>query len=367
MPFLPISYYIEVRPFLDDNPTNGVTTFDMVLIARHILGLEPLNSPYKQIAADVNKSNSITTFDIVEIRKLILGIYSELPYCPSWRFIPKSFTFPNPNNPFSSPFPESIDTIIQNSTNLEFVGLKVGDVNCSAIVNNVQSPAEERGSAWLQAPDLFLRAGETADVPVSALQDAEWVGLQWSFETNPAALQIESVLPGSLPGLDEEAWSLQGNILNGSWFDVLPAAIKSGAPLFYLRVKALRDIRMSEALYVNRDRLRPEAYSVEGRGEGLQLQFYKTTEIPGTVQVFNAQPNPTAAGFRLPVRLETPADLHLQLFDLQGRLCWEMHTQAGAGMQELKVPAAAMAQEGLYLWRLTDGKGSWSGRVVVSR
>jgi hypothetical protein len=39
---------------------------DLVLISKHILGLEPLNSPYKMIAADANKSNSITTFDIVE-------------------------------------------------------------------------------------------------------------------------------------------------------------------------------------------------------------------------------------------------------------------------------------------------------------
>jgi hypothetical protein len=62
----------------DNDPLNGVSTFDLVLINKHILGLEPLNSPYKMIAADANNSRSITTFDIVELRKLILGIYTEL-------------------------------------------------------------------------------------------------------------------------------------------------------------------------------------------------------------------------------------------------------------------------------------------------
>src|SRR5690606_38908605 len=74
LPFLPSNY--SILPVKDDNPLNGVTTFDLVLISKHILGSEPLNSPYKMIAADANKSGSITTFDIVEFRKLILGIYT---------------------------------------------------------------------------------------------------------------------------------------------------------------------------------------------------------------------------------------------------------------------------------------------------
>jgi hypothetical protein len=97
-----------IEPEKDDNPLNGVTTYDLVLISKHILGLEPLNSPYKMIAADANKSGSITTFDIVEIRKLILGIYTELPNNTSWRFVDKSFSFPNANNPFQTAFPEVI-------------------------------------------------------------------------------------------------------------------------------------------------------------------------------------------------------------------------------------------------------------------
>jgi hypothetical protein len=79
-----------VTPTKDNDPLNGVSTFDLVLINKHILGLEPLNTPYKMIAADANNSRSITTFDIVELRKLILGIYTELPNNTSWRFVDKA-------------------------------------------------------------------------------------------------------------------------------------------------------------------------------------------------------------------------------------------------------------------------------------
>jgi hypothetical protein len=64
--FVPLAATFTIAPEKDDNPLNGVTTYDLVLISKHILGLEPLDSPYKMIAADANKSGSITTFDIVE-------------------------------------------------------------------------------------------------------------------------------------------------------------------------------------------------------------------------------------------------------------------------------------------------------------
>ncbi len=78
---------------LDDDWLYGLTTFDLLTISRHILGLEPLANGYKMLAADANKSNTITTFDIVEFRKLILGIYDKLPeYERPWRFVPEWVT-----------------------------------------------------------------------------------------------------------------------------------------------------------------------------------------------------------------------------------------------------------------------------------
>ena len=63
--------HYRIVPYKNDDPLNGVSTFDLVLINKHILGVELLNSPYKMIAADANKSNYISTFDIVELRKLL--------------------------------------------------------------------------------------------------------------------------------------------------------------------------------------------------------------------------------------------------------------------------------------------------------
>ena len=61
-----------IKPYNNQNPLNGVSTFDLVLITKHILGVQPFDSPYQYIAGDANKSNSVTAFDIVVLRKLKL-------------------------------------------------------------------------------------------------------------------------------------------------------------------------------------------------------------------------------------------------------------------------------------------------------
>jgi len=81
LPNLTMGGNYTLAPKKDNNYLNGVSTFDLVLISRHILGMQNLNSPYKLIAADVNNSGSITTFDIVHLRKLVLQISDNRRLC----------------------------------------------------------------------------------------------------------------------------------------------------------------------------------------------------------------------------------------------------------------------------------------------
>ncbi|MEM6319291.1 MAG: hypothetical protein AAF960_16580 [Bacteroidota bacterium] len=101
---------------------NGVTTFDIVKIRRHILGLESFDDPFKEVAGDANLSNSVTTFDIIEIQKLILGINPQFPNAPSWGFV----------SPQGNLFNILTLNDLQPEVNLNILGVKIGDVNYSA-------------------------------------------------------------------------------------------------------------------------------------------------------------------------------------------------------------------------------------------
>ncbi|MEL6837611.1 MAG: hypothetical protein AAFP77_31670, partial [Bacteroidota bacterium] len=126
-----------ITPYLNAEPLNGVSTFDLVLMSKHILGVQSLDSPYKRIAADINRSSSISTLDMIQLRKLILNIDTEFQNNTSWRFVDASYDFPQVTNPWFEVFPELIseNNLAGDVLDANFVGVKVGDVNGSVQAN----------------------------------------------------------------------------------------------------------------------------------------------------------------------------------------------------------------------------------------
>lgn len=127
------SYNIKPRP--DATALNGVTTQDLALISKHILNLEAFSTPWKILSADANNSGTVTTLDIVGLRRLILGIDERLALQPAWRFHRTITVFNNPSNPFIGTFfyeDAQIDNLQRNETEIDFYGIKIGDVNNSS-------------------------------------------------------------------------------------------------------------------------------------------------------------------------------------------------------------------------------------------
>lgn len=117
----------------DGDDMNGISTSDVVKIRKHILRLEMLDSPYRFLAADINDSQDITTFDVIKLRKLVLGLETALTDNQSWRFVPADFSYSQPlEQPFEYEFAPIIIENITTSLELNFMGIKVGDMNFSA-------------------------------------------------------------------------------------------------------------------------------------------------------------------------------------------------------------------------------------------
>ncbi|HLP96316.1 MAG TPA: HYR domain-containing protein, partial [Saprospiraceae bacterium] len=300
---IPLAATFSIEPKLDFNPLNGVTTYDLVLMSKHILGLEPLNSPYKMIAADANKSGSITTFDIVELRKLILGIYTELPNNDSWRFVDKAFVFPNANNPFQSAFPETISVAdaMVSQFGEDFVGVKVGDVNNSAVANatmqaedrtsgtaildvSLSTPLSDRRGAWGE-----VKAGEVFDVTFTAAEPLK--GFQFTMLQDG----LKTV------GVKEKDGITAGNF--GTIFEGATTVSVDGPQSFTLQMRAEKSGKLSEMLGVSGAITRAEAYGNAGR-LNVAFRFDHKTVAGVGFELYQNQPNPfvnkTTIGFFLP-------------------------------------------------------------------
>jgi len=94
-------------------PFDGVSTIDITLMVRHILGLTLLDEDYKLIAADVNQDDKISGIDVVALRKVILGL-SGFPNDNVWQFDPPSI---------------SLTTNPGNTINLNTTAVKIGDLH----------------------------------------------------------------------------------------------------------------------------------------------------------------------------------------------------------------------------------------------
>ena len=170
---------------------------DLIMISRHILGIETLDSPYRLIAADVDQSGTITSFDIVELRKLILMINDEFPNNTSWRFVDGSYVFANPTNPFGATFPTeyNINDLIDNMI-ADFVAIKVGDVNGSAVPSQLAVQGDSREDLEdlvFQVADRQLQANETYTVDFKAKDFTNVLGYQLTLEYDAAQLELSLI------------------------------------------------------------------------------------------------------------------------------------------------------------------------------
>ncbi len=353
---LPISANYSVTPLKDDNHLNGVTTFDLVLISKHILGLEPLGSPYKMIAADANKSNSITTFDIVELRKLILGIYTELPNNTSWRFVDKSYNFANPNNPFTAQFPEfkSVADVQASQMNDDFVSLKVGDVNGSAIANSLMS-ADDRtvGTLLFDVEDRQVKAGEEFTVNFTATEQV----LGYQFTMNLKGLEVVDIVPGA--GMDVSNFGLFNDAITTS-FD----GKDKGA--FALKFRAKTSGQLSNMLGVSSRITKAEAYKNDVRLD-VAFRFNGSTIAGVGFELYQNTPNPfinkTMIGFHLPEATEAT----ITIFDEAGRMIFTQTGDFGKGYNAVTLDREMVNTTGLLYYKLETATDSATKKMIQTK
>lgn len=361
---LPMAASYIVTPLKDNDPLNGVTTYDLVLMSRHILGLEPLSSPYKMIAADINKSGTITTFDIVELRKLILGTYQELPNNTSWRFIDENYTFPNLTNPFVEALPEtkSYGTAMQDMMEENFVAVKIGDVDNTNIPNNLTS-IEERsdGVAYFEVEDEELRAGELATVELKCAQQI--LGYQMTLQFGD--VELISIEPGELQTEEHFAMFPDKKAITSSWDG-------NGAPAFKVQFRSKTAAKLSELMSISSMITKAEGYGLAEEKLDISLRFTSPNGVssPAGVgfELYQNQPNPflnkTVIGFHLP----EAADTKLSVFDESGRVLFTQSGNFPRGYNRILIDTEKMeTSTSLLYYRVETPKYNATRKMIKSK
>lgn len=362
-PTLPQGSSYVVVPEKEDHALNGVSTYDLLLIQKHLLGAKPITSPYSLIAADVNKTGTISVSDIIALRKTLLSAGSQFPDNTSWRFVDEEFDFPVPSNPWATPFPETVALPpLQGPIAINLIGIKIGDVSGDAVTTSLQEAETRqlRETVRLHTEEQVLEPGEYIEVPFYLTDSRDIEGFQFTLSFDPA-LEFLGFDAANLreehlgfrfveDGLIAVSW-------NGRWDDQLPA--------FTLRFRTRDEGLLSHMVYLHSTILQAEAYLKKGQSfelAGLGLDFQRTETQDDGLALYQNIPNPfnghTLIGFNLP----TEGQAILVFHDVSGREVRRLLGHYPAGFHQVELLASDLPGAGMYYYTL-----QFKGRQLTRR
>ncbi|MTB52890.1 T9SS type A sorting domain-containing protein [Lewinella sp. W8] len=353
------SYLLQAS--LETDPRMGLSTLDLLLLRRYILGYGGLDSPYLRLAADLNEDGNLDAQDMIYLQALILGRRGLYPTGPSWRFVAADWDG-------SGPAPESIQVELLEACSYDhdFVGIRMGDLNDSwgdaAGATNLVGNGRGRPIALL-ATDRSFEAGETVVLQFQLQEGTRFAGGQAALEWSADQLSFVGVESADLR--EEENFRTGYGHLWLSWSQPLRADA-----LMTLTFTARTAGKLSEVVDIaETGALAAEVYATDLTEQPLFLQWETAGAVTapdreGVEEITFAEgahllgvvPNPVGTLTRLGVRVTTGQRAQLFVRDINGRVLLEQHLRLVAGEQWLPVEAAGWPP-GVYVLQLETDQG----------
>jgi hypothetical protein len=354
---LSIGMAYTLTPAYASNPLDGLDMDDFILLSHHITGVTSLSSPYQIIAADVNMDGQVDMADLVLLLHVHLGLAPGFADSVTWRFVPEAFDFPDPQDPFQTPFPERlvIDSLAGPLDSASFVAIKLGDLDGSA---SRQPGGIDGRSALaplvLEAEDRALKAGEEVEVSFYGRQFEQFSGLGLWFRQE--AVVLEDLEAGLLAGL--RAHPMPDGRMLISWQGALGHTAGQGEA-FRLRLRARRDGLLSELLALS-----PGSAAFRPEGPAEAVLDFKPAAAFRLLELF---PNP-ASGGPVNIRFEMPqaGEVAISAWDSQGRMVYRSLQSIGdPGVHILPLDSQQLGGGGVYWIRLETPAGAAAAKLVL--
>jgi subtilisin-like proprotein convertase family protein len=359
----------NVTPTKNINYLNGVTTYDLVLISKHILGTELLDSPYKIFAADANNSQSVTTLDIVKLRALILHIEDELTDNSSWRFVDANHIFTSPINPWETTIPEDVDLSANGAyfDPANFVAVKIGDVNGSASPNSLLGSDTRTldGTLAIQVKETKVEAGETFTIDFRAKDFTNISGYQFTLGFDQTAIEFVDVIT-NLENLGTNNFGLtklDKGVITTSWNNSKGISVDDDAILFSITFVANNTITTNEIFKINSRYTASEAYAnndlydvvlaFNAEGTSSKFELYQNTPNP-----FKAE---TTIGFNMP----EAGEVTLKIYDVSGRVLKLIEVEAVKGFNSVNVSRGGIDATGVLYYQLETATETATKKMIL--
>ena len=354
-----------VKPYKNDDYSNGVTTLDLVLIQKHVLGTKLLTSPYKIIAADINNSSNITASDLIQLRKVILGLTEGFPNNESWRFVEENHLFPDASQPWNFPEEIRVNELFLDQMENNFVGIKVGDINNSAALLRSPNTVARNTSNLVANIDAAEFSKGQVEIPFYAQDLEEILGFQFSLSA--LGYEITGIKAGSL-SLTNNNFNLRNGQLDVSWNAESAVQLKTDSPLFYLKVKANNPQEIEELKINLFDGLKSEAYTAELEVVALNIHQvhtrFQTNNAISNAVVLQNNPNPFDRSTVISINSSIEEEVELIVRNIHGSIVYQDGFDIKQGLNSIKIQRTGDWPSGIYIYTVQGKTFSQSMKMM---
>ena len=346
---LEMHHNYDILPAKSADMIDGVSTLDLILIQRHVLGLQPLPSAYKKIAADVNNDSRISATDLALLRRILLGM-AETPEEDSWTFVPENFVFENLSNPFSYPTSIRIRDLESNQMHENFIAIKKGDVNGDNSYNlRAAARSNEQVKINFEISDgiVYVLVNQSIDMRGFQMElDIEGLsGVPFNFESD--ILNLES---GNI--------STTSSTVRLSWNSSTPLRLTESNVLLSFEISGENiDVAVGKSSFTS------ELYTEDL--EALPI-VQGDQHLTTNTALYGNSPNPFDNSTTISFFLEKDDMVLIEFFDMSGRMIHSENKNYGKGFGKYVFDASlyGAAKEQVIFYSLTTADFSETKKMI---
>ena len=329
----------EIEPHKNDDVRNGLTSADLLLIQKYILGLVDFD-PYQIIAADANNNKIVSVSDIVAIRNVILWKTDAFPNNESWKFLSLEDEL-TLDNVWNYRIKTTVDKLSHDKSEVNFMGIKTGDVN-GTVTNGIWR--NKNNSRSTQVLSTVAKGNQWNFI----LDESTYVsGFQLGL--NVCEAQVVSV-KSDFFDISEYNYSQRDGQLYISVTDPIGKNLENDAVLFSVYFNE-NEYCQNNLLSTNSD-FNNEIYVGEDAVEVKNLNLVTNNERNQEVVLYQNVPNPFNTSTEISFSLDKGMAVEINVYDMEGRVIATIQKSALPGLNTVQIENGVFPSNGMYVYQL---------------
>jgi hypothetical protein len=330
------------------NELSGVSSLDLFLIQKHILGLQDLDNNYLELAADIDQSGEISVRDLIGLQNAILDLPNrlELP----WLFLEQ-------NHSANELVYSSNELIPIVRSDIEFRAVKMGDVN-GDIYDDAMG--RSKGSVDLLVEEKIIEANTPSQLPFTIMPKNGLV----SFHL---IVDLKNIIDYSFivnHRLDKNV--IIDTYNDGKRLQVIGYGSFGQDKLIeigYLELNSEEEISSLDIIEIDNS---SEVYSEDYSVQDIDIAWYQEGDVilSSNNKLFDVFPNPAVERVNFRISAESRDITSFKIMDITGKQIIDLSTFVKSNFS---IPTSLFPTSGSYMVSIETRSGVQNDILLINK